>query len=258
MPIIHKLHCSVLSVAALLGALPGLPAAGSPPAQAGAPAEIFLRTYPLRYLRPLEAEVLAWGECADGPGDRCRVTQSGIAESVPYIGVVAEAPTHARIARVLAQRDAVPRTQRFHVLLLVADSEGSGMPESLPEGAATALKDLRGFLPFTRYRVVDLAWVQAAADAEATLIGPDGLPIQVSLSFENRVGEELYVNAFRLLAPVVPAEPGRNGEVRPGRGRGQQLLATSFSLKVGETVVVGTSKLDGGSEALVTLVTAVP
>jgi hypothetical protein len=36
----------------------------------------------------------------------------------------------------------------------------------------------------------------------------------------------------------------------------KDIVETSFSMKVGETVVVGTSKLDGGDEALVVLVTA--
>jgi hypothetical protein len=38
----------------------------------------------------------------------------------------------------------------------------------------------------------------------------------------------------------------------------ENLLNTSFSLRRGETVVVGTSKLDGGSRALVVLLTALP
>ncbi len=36
------------------------------------------------------------------------------------------------------------------------------------------------------------------------------------------------------------------------------LLGTTFSMKVGETVVVGTSKLNGGSKALVVLLSAAP
>jgi hypothetical protein len=247
-------------VAGLLAAVAGPVPASAASAQSDSPAtETFQRSYPLRYLRPLEAEVLAWGECAEAAAGRCQVTGAGISESnVPYVNVLADAPTHAKIARVLAQRDAVPRTQRFHVLLLVADTSGSGVPEGIPAGAAKALADLKGFLPYTRYRQVDSAWVQTADDAEATLTGPDGLPLHVGLSFENRVGEELYVNSFRLVAPEVFPEPRQAGNDKPGRLRRQQLLATSFSLQVGETVVVGTSKLDGGGEALVTLVTAVP
>jgi hypothetical protein len=36
------------------------------------------------------------------------------------------------------------------------------------------------------------------------------------------------------------------------------VIDTSFSMDVGETVVVGTSRLRGGSRALIALLTAVP
>ena len=36
------------------------------------------------------------------------------------------------------------------------------------------------------------------------------------------------------------------------------LLETSFGMKAGETVVVGTAKLDGPSKALVVLLSALP
>jgi hypothetical protein len=38
----------------------------------------------------------------------------------------------------------------------------------------------------------------------------------------------------------------------------ENLLSTSFSIRKGETVVVGTSKLDGHDRALVVLLTALP
>ena len=38
----------------------------------------------------------------------------------------------------------------------------------------------------------------------------------------------------------------------------RQLIDTTFSLKEGETIVVGTSKADGADGALVVLLTAVP
>ena len=46
----------------------------------------------------------------------------------------------------------------------------------------------------------------------------------------------------------------------PGGGnRGaRRILETAFGLKSGQTIVIGTSKLDGGEESLVVLMTAVP
>jgi hypothetical protein len=80
----------------------------------------------------------------------------------------------------------------------------------------------------------------------------------VHLRFRDRVAEQLFVEAFALDAPaVLPDDPG-GAEGARKRPRSQRLLATSFSMAVGETLVVGTSKLDGGDEALVVLLTAAP
>ena len=50
---------------------------------------------------------------------------------------------------------------------------------------------------------------------------------------------------------------------RPGRSvtlahPSRPLIDTSFAMDVGETVVVGTSRLPGGDKALIALLTAVP
>jgi hypothetical protein len=59
------------------------------------------------------------------------------------------------------------------------------------------------------------------------------------------------VDAFRLR--VDPFRPEGAKEARPGG----VLIDTSFGVKEGETLVVGTSKTTGSSEAVVVLVTAV-
>jgi len=40
--------------------------------------------------------------------------------------------------------------------------------------------------------------------------------------------------------------------------RGRSVIDTSFSMDIGETVVVGTSRVRGGDKALIALLTAVP
>jgi hypothetical protein len=42
------------------------------------------------------------------------------------------------------------------------------------------------------------------------------------------------------------------------RGRARSIMNTSFTMDIGETVVVGTSRLKGNSKALIALLTAVP
>lgn len=243
-----------LAAALALGAYPAL-AEDRPLAAEG---ESFTRSYPIHHLDLHEAEVLAWDQCPPGGGERCVVLSASTSDSGSSMTVHADAGTHARIARKLLEADAVPRTQAFQIILLVADQGAGGEEAPLPAHAAEALEDIREFLPFRRYHTVDAAWLRTTREAEAVLTGPDGLPLVVHLRFRDRVAQQLFVEAFALDAPaLLPLDPG-GAEGAKKRPRSQRLLATSFSMAVGETLVVGTSKLDGSEEALVVLLTAAP
>jgi hypothetical protein len=59
---------------------------------------------------------------------------------------------------------------------------------------------------------------------------------------------------------LAESQAGRATTPRPSTnsGRRNTIIDTSFTMDVGETVVVGTSRLRGGSKALIALLTAVP
>ncbi|HEV8240841.1 MAG TPA: hypothetical protein VGS57_15860 [Thermoanaerobaculia bacterium] len=57
---------------------------------------------------------------------------------------------------------------------------------------------------------------------------------------------------------VAPANPAPPAAITPPPTVAENLLSTSFSIRKGETVVVGTSKLNGNDRALVVLLTALP
>ena len=105
-------------------------------------------------------------------------------------------------------------------------------------------------------------WVRATQDEALTarLVGRQGAQNQVQLRFRNTGTKEdrsLYVDGFSLRAEPFSPPPAASGEKQPARPA-RSLIETAFSLKEGETIVVGTSKIDGGDEALVVLLTAVP
>lgn len=244
-----------LLVLALLAA--AAPAWAAPQGtQAGPQDSVFNRDYRVQHLNVHEAEVLVWDECATLGKERCFVRQTAVQDGTPLLLVAATAEGHERIARALAQRDVVPKTQAFQVILLVADQGAATGAETLPAAAAKAVDDIRGLLSFTRYRLVDQALVRSAERADLVLSGADGLPLAVALVFDQRVGDQVFIRALRVAAPAVI--PGPENPQGPRRTTGRQLLETSFGMQVGETVVVGTSRLDGGGEALVVLLTAVP
>ena len=151
-----------------------------------------------------------------------------------------------------------PRNQNLQILLLSASLKPSTTagPE-IPENAQKALNDLKKFLPFKSYQVVDGAWLSATEGkvAQARLAGSGGATYKVALRFRS-TGEgesrSLFVEAFDLEQEIVV-------QMQEGpKFGGRDLIGTTFSIKEGETIVVGTSKADGADGALVVLLTAVP
>jgi hypothetical protein len=212
------------------------------------PAGPYYTHYKVRFLDSHAAEVLAWQQCPPDAGDHCRVST----DENGALGVIADAETQRKVAQALAREDSAPFTQAFQFVLLLADSR-PGDPPVLTKNAQKAVDDLRGFFPYKAYHLLDTAWARSTGHTSFRLVGKDGMSYSVGLNFTAPGGGEnptLNVRDFRFEEESSPALHQAN---RPAR----TLLSTSFALKVGETLVVGTSKLDGG-EALVLLVTALP
>jgi hypothetical protein len=208
-------------------------------------------------------EVLAWDQCAQK--DRCRIGTLAVDGSPSrrgHLEVTADATTQEKIARVLAKEDATPRTQRFQLLLLAASAKAGGGGPEVPANTQKALADLKEFLPFKSYELLDMAWLSATQDrtAEAHMVGRPGQNYRMIMRFRNvgaRADRDLFVDAFQLtLEPFATKAEG--GEGKDTHHPGRELIDTSFGLKEGETLVVGTSKVDGLDEAVVVLLTAVP
>jgi hypothetical protein len=251
-----------LAFAVLLLLLPGVLAA----AQEKPETRTSVR-YTVRFMDLHDAEVLAWDQCGQ-PAERCRVASLAVNDAgiKGYLEVLADASVHEKIARALAEQDATPLSQSFQVLLLSAGSKAESSGLEIPANARKALDDLKGFLPFKSYQLLDAVWMRATQDrlASGQISGSDGIDYQVRLRFRNLGSPKdrnLFVETFSLVAqPGTPkpssAAAGDVPHLAPPAARA--LIETSFGLKVGETIVVGTSKLDGAGEGLVVLLTAVP
>ena len=219
--------------------------------------------YEIRYMDLHAAEQLAWEQCTTK--DRCRIAvASQVAGAVKGImDVGADPETQQKVSRALAREDAAPRTQSFQLLLLAASARAGSGGAEVPANAQKALADLRGFLPFKSYQLLDSAWLRTTQDnpTEGRVVGRDGASYRLRLRFRTTGNGDLFVDFFNLSEerstprPASEAKKGDEG-VAPRALRDQ--ISTTFSLKKGETIVVGTSKIDGSDEALVVLLTAVP
>lgn len=147
----------------------------------------------------------------------------------------------------------------FHIALIIAENEAAqAAPQSLPKGVEKALADIRDFLPYRSYRIIDSALLRANGSGEATLKGPNGDRYSARLSFEDPTGKGSFlIDQFaltRLQQPSPNAKPlARNVAPLPP----EQPLVSSFRISRGETVVVGSSSL-GAGQALVVVLTALP
>lgn len=220
----------------------------APPAQDGQTIR-----YELRSLDLHAAEVLAWDQCAQK--ERCRVASTEITGH-KFLEVRAEPAVQEKIARALAREDRQPRTHGFQILLLAASLKPGGGGMEVPANVQKALADLKGFLPYKSYEVLDTAWLSGTQERDmgARLVDRQGAGYQVELRFHDTgsaADRSLFIDGFRLKAD--PFKLQGSPEMRPGG----VLIDTSFGVKEGETIVVGTSKTTGSNEALVVLVTAV-
>jgi hypothetical protein len=210
--------------------------------------------------------------------------------------------------------DASARTnlQGFGIVLVLGDVQ-DGASDSVPPGARAALADLKDFLPYRSYRVLDTAWVLASSATRQSigsrLQGADEQVFDVVLEYAP-IGQSLQQVHFFMREPGAARQveaAARNSdrqallkrqlmdsveqlkqaelklssshpdvmrlrrrvaeiETELARVNAQDgryvavgdttLIDTSFNMSLGETVVVGTSRMRGGNKALIVLLTA--
>jgi hypothetical protein len=267
----------------------------------------------------------------------CLVLQSMAAAQTP--APRKETPPPGQQTPAPARSESRALTQGFSVVLVLADLQGSTAPDDVPPAARRALADMKDFLPYKSYKMVDAAWILGHGTTGTTtrLRGPEDQEYELRMttqlgsptrtyaagqessgartttttsvfvrfvlsesglserehveamvaeearrSAETRVKEERAVEIVRLEAELKAAEQQKNEakarELRQALARARTrservaqpsrqtttrrssgpIIDTSFNMDVGETVVVGTSRLKGNSRALIALLTAVP
>lgn len=218
--------------------------------------------------------------------------------------VVALAPSvaSAQVAKKPSESFDSTAIHGFSVALVLGDLQGASTPDNLPIGAKKALADLRDFVPYKSYRLLDVQFIRCCASKggappiSGRLRGLDEqqysfvidyglweskLSIRFSLREEyaakkigarqadvNSLIAELEEKRKKGLTSSHPAvkeleqQIARHQiqEIEEQKGLSQpsksSVIDSTFSMDIGETVVIGTSSLKG-DKALIALLTAV-
>ncbi len=142
------------------------------------------------------------------------------------------------------QQSSGPETSLFQIVLLIGDKEATDSSNDVPENARAAIADISKFLPYKSYRMVDTALIRSEGESRGLMSGPDDHSYQYTLRHgRSNHGPEIHVKSFGL------TDLSRTGT--------PTLIGTSFRVAKRETIVVGTSKLNGGNQALLVLFTAI-
>jgi hypothetical protein len=154
---------------------------------------------------------------------------------------------------VAAHAQDVKRVQGFSVVLLLGDAQGTAQPENISAPARKALADIKDFLPYKSFRVVDTVWIAGGdvgynsggfrADSGNYAFELRTFP-RVNGATPGTADSALARAQFKLIDPPGQSHPPST------------VLDTSFNIAAGETVVVGTSRVQG-DKALIVLLSAV-
>ncbi len=206
-----------------------------------------------------------------------------IAIAVVLATVAGSSPVFAQQAATASTSASAPRAsdtqlQGFSVVLVLGDLQGFGAPDDVPQAARKALTDMRDFLPFKSYKLLDATWVMCCArvgrragppgvtsvrevaSVNQMLRGPDDQELELQLRTQQIEGNRISVSFELTVASGSPLEK-LTGDVKPREGvhdRTKPIIDSDFTMDVGETVVVGTSSRVKGTKAIIALLTAVP
>lgn len=136
------------------------------------------------------------------------------------------------------------KLQGFTVTLVLGEIESGRAAGTFTPAAAKALADLKDFLPYKSYRLLDTAWM-IGLNGHELLRDADGQKHSVTMRSTLLSPSAVKVDMLRLW-DVASSDSKHSPEL---------LIDTTFNLKVGETIVVGMSRIDS-DRALILLVTA--
>ena len=213
-----------------------------------------------------------------------------IITAIAGLGLLCATAAHAQTAR-----------RGFSVVLLLGETQGTTSADGLPVPVRKALADVKDFLPYSSYRVLEAELLLGSKGATSRLKGLDDQEYDIDLTADEIMPnpfhpkEGMLAVLFKLQEVGAATTPGDEfarsmavngleaqraniqGEMNTASesakkglreaiaridksirmARARKLIDSRFEMAVGETVVVGTSRIGGGDKGLVVLLTAI-
>jgi len=231
--------------AALLLVLLLLP--GRVAAESGGAPQMSVRLYSVHYLDLRQAGLMLEEripEMLEDPQFEMRYegiggSRQGDGKPQGYLRIKTTEAAHGRVTEILAESDQPPATRLFHIIVLQSTDDPSDQPDLAP-GAQDALHDLQSMLRFKGYKLIDSAMVRSSGHSDVSL----GSNYAIEFWFHVGPSDQKPLQVEQLLLYSQVENAPRHME-------------TAFSMGIGETVVVGTSRPFDEDRALVVLLTAV-
>ena len=150
---------------------------------------------------------------------------------------------HAAVRALISEYDQPPRGINIEFYLLKGRRKENGTPPSLPEDISGIIGEVASLTAFKSFELM--------ASPQVRTQEGNG----ISISGGNQPYHEIQIKSLRLQKDGRLQVHGFQIQVG-GRQRTAVSMTTSFEIADGETVVLGTTELEGGGgDALVTLVT---
>jgi len=151
-----------------------------------------------------------------------------------------KAPPAKAGARLPAKEEAAG----FSVALLLAPGKPGSPVEGLSADEMKAVQDASALLPYKSFQRLDSVFVRGPQGGLVRLQGPAGREYSAKVA----AGSTYYDGVWYLNVAIDVTDSSSAGSV----------LKSEFRINLGETVIVGTSRVNGSDQALVLLLTAVP
>jgi hypothetical protein len=173
-----------------------------------------------------------------------------------------------RVRQALA---ALAGAQRFRVVLIVSSTMAEPPVDNVPADARKALEDMKAFLPFKSYRLFGTGEVDARRGESAALriSGGDNQTFEITIARDaptlvngngaSRSTPDPRLSLSFMLRDVsgITLRDARGTSPGPPLVVSEPSINTLVAMDVGETIVVGTSRVRG-SRGLLALLTALP